>query len=498
MKNLRRQSLSLAKIIALITIFSALSLSPQQLWAQDIDKHDHHDHSNCNHAHDKETTVNEKEHQPDDEKSHQPVEDNHNHNDHQDCDHNENPHKNSGPKEEGHHGSLDKHSEEKHDDHSACNHDHASHNPGLSDPQAAESCSDSVISMSAEEMKRFGIVVKKATTNNLKVSVKARGEITLNRDRIAHIVPRVSGIVLKVYRTLGDFVEKGGVMAIIESRELADAKTDYLSAIKHLELANTVFQREQKLRRKKVSSEQDYLAAKQVFAETEITLQSCEQKLKILGFNKAALKQLPTEPIAELTRFAIRSPFTGRIIKKEIVLGEVITDVKEIFVVADLQTVWVDLDLYRKDADSVKKGQKIIITLPSLRQPLEAVIDYVAPLVDEKTRTTMARVIVNNEDEELRPGTFVTAEIVTNEVEAGVVVARDILQEVGGKTCVFVQDEHGFEPRQVHLGGTNASQVEIVAGLYPGEMVVTKNGFRLKAALETGVGSGCSSPGHVH
>ena len=110
----------------------------------------------------------------------------------------------------------------------------------------------------------------------------------------------------------------------------------------------------------------------------------------------------------------------------------------------------------------------------------------------------MARVIVNNEDAEMRPGTSVTAQIVTNEVEAGVVVARDILQEVGGQTCVFIQDEHGFEPRPVSLGRTNASKVEIVAGLYPGEMVVTKNGFRLKAALETGVGSGCSSPGHVH
>lgn len=485
MKNLKKpQTLSLIRIITLITIFSTLSLGSQQLWAQAVDQHDHHDHSNCSHGTAPETR--QKEFQPD-EKPHQPAKDNHDHSNHQDCDH---PDHQSHPDKEHH--------EEKHDDHSNCNHDHTSHNPGISDPHASESCADSVVHMSAKEIERFGIVVEKATTNNLKVSVKARGKINLNQDRIAHIVPRVSGIVLKIYRSLGDFVEKGGVMAIIESRELADAKTDYLSAIKHRELANSVFQREKKLRRKKVSSEQDYLAAKQAFAETKITLQSCEQRLKILGFNSTALKQLPTKPVTELTRFAVRSPFTGRIIKKEIALGEMITDAKEIFVVADLTTVWIDLDLYRRDANIVKKGQKVIIKLAPQKQPLEAVIDYVAPLVDEKTRTTMARVIVNNEDEELRPGTFVTAEIVTGKVKAGVVVARDILQEVGGKTCVFVQDEHGFEPRPVSLGRTNTGRVEIIAGLHPGEMVVTKNSFRLKAALETGVGSGCGTPGHVH
>ncbi|MCD6535087.1 MAG: efflux RND transporter periplasmic adaptor subunit [Deltaproteobacteria bacterium] len=454
MKNIeKKQTLSWAKIIALITIFSVLSLSPQTLWAQESNKHDHHQDA-----------------------------DKHNHDDHQDC----NLH--------------DQHSEEKHDDHSNCNHghDHASPDPGLLAASIPESCPDSVVSMLAAEMKRFGIVVEKATTNNLEVSVKVRGEITLNSDRTAHIVPRVSGIVLKVYRTLGDFVEKGGVMAIIESRELADAKTDYLSVIKHLELAEIVFKREKKLRRKKVSSEQDHLAAKQAFAETEITLKNCEQRLKILGFNKTELKKLSSEPATELSRFAVRSPFTGHIIKKDIALGEVITDTKEIFVVADLTTVWVDLDLYRKDADSVKKGQKVFITLPSQRRPLAAVIDYVAPLVDESTRTTMARVIINNEDEVLRPGTFITAEIVTKEIAAGVVVDRDILQEVGGQTCVFVQDEHGFEPRPVRLGETNARKVEIIAGLSPGELVVVKNGFRLKAALETGVGSGCGTPGHIH
>jgi len=501
----KQQTLSFFRIFALTTLFSALSLlprtsqesnstfsqafGPQQLFAQEADKNHHHDHSNCSHG---VVPKAEKEQSPGEvyqhDKGHQHKEvsdhvgETHENHDHQDNDH-----------------EVSDHQEKlKHDDHSNCNHDHSSHNHTPANPQAAESCTESAVKMSAEEIKRFGIVVEKVKRNRLEVLAKAQGEISLNRDRMAHIVPRVSGIVQEVRSTLGDFVEKGEIMAILESRELADAKTEYLTATRHLKLAKSVFQREEKLWRKKVSSEQDYLTAERDFAETKITLQSCEQRLRILGFTDAGLKKLPSEPIAELTRFAVRSPFSGRVIKKNIVLGEVISDAVEIFVVADLKTVWVDLDLFRKDADNIRKGQKVMITVSSQTQPIEALIDYVAPLVDEKTRTTLARIVLDNHNEELHPGTFITAEIVTNKISSGVVVARDILQNVGGQTCVFVQDDHGFEPRQVTLGRANEKEVEISAGLHPGEMVVAKNGFRLKAALETGVGSGCSSPGHAH
>ncbi len=487
MKNSKnRTTLSVFRTIALTSLFSALSIlpltsqesnsrfrqafGPQQLFAQQADKNHHHDHSNCSHG----AAPEVESHQHDEDHQHKEIRD-----------HVEESHKNHE-----HQDNL------RDDDHSDCGHDHENH--GHVYPQAAESCSESAVEMSDEEIKRFGIVVEKVQRNRLDILTQARGEISLNRDRMAHIVPRVSGIVQEVRTTLGDFVEKGEIMAILESRELADAKTDYLTATKHLKLARSVFQREEKLWRKKVSSEQDYLTAERDFAETRITLQSCEQRLRILGFNDTDLKKLPSEPIEKLTRFAVRSPFSGRVIKKNIVLGEVISDAVEIFVVADLKTVWVDLDLYRKDSANIRKGQKVMITVSSQTQPREAVIDYVAPLVDEKTRTTLARIVLDNQNEELRPGSFITAEIVTKKIRSGVVVDREVLQNVGGQTCVFIQDDHGFEPRPVTLGRANEKDVVITAGLHPGEMVVAKNGFRLKAALETGVGGGCNSPGHAH
>ena len=507
MKNIEKKPVRILTLTILFTAlgmfsipksilsFKSLQYGSSSLWAQDMNQGDHHEHINCSHSSSGAVAHTDKDHQGCDHLEHS---------DHQDNDHHEkSSHENCNHEEDiqgqhHDHPGEEKKSEIIDEDPPTCSHDHAAHASSSCNANGSEEHSGALVSMSAEDIRRFGIIAETVTSGDLDVAVKVRGEIILNRDRIAHVTPRVTGIVQKVYRSLGDFVEKGGIMAVIESRELADAKTDYLSNVKHLELSRTVFQREKKLRRKKVSSEQDYLAAKQSLAEAEIMLQSCSQRLKILGFGEAELKKLPGEPMAELSRFTVRSPFSGQVIKKEIVFGEVVTDAQEIFVVADLTTVWIDLDLYRNDVDSVKKGQKVIIAIPSQRESIVAEIDYVAPLVDEKTRTTMARIIVNNPGEKLRPGTYVTAEIITREVAAGVVVSRESLQEVGGHTCVFVQDEHGFESRPVSLGEYDSRKVEITSGLLPGETVVTKNGFRLKAALETGVGSGCGSPGHVH
>ena len=514
MKTTEKQpTFNFLKIIALATLFSALGMLPQpalesnsifyqafgpkQTFAQEADKPQHHDHSKCSHSiepkiekelHPAEVTQDNKAHHP--EEVHEPIEDAHDNHDHQNCDHSDNKGlKKSCP------APLNQ-TKLEHDNHSDCNHDHTNSNGSAT--QEVESCSDSEISMSAEEIKRFGIVSEKITRNQLEILTQAPGEISLNQDRMAHIVPRVSGIVQEVLSTLGDFVEKGEIMAIIESRELADAKTEYLTATRRHKLASTGFQREEKLWRKKISSEQDYLTAEKDLAETRIALQSCEQKLRILGFTEAELKKLPTEPTAELTRFAVRSPFSGQVIEKKIILGEVISNAVEIFVVADLRTVWVDLDLYHKDAGKIKKGQKVLISVSSEAAPIEAVIDYVAPTTNPKTRTTQARVVLDNPTGDLRPGSFINAQIVTSRINSEVVVAREVLQDIGGRTCVFIQDEHGFEPRPVSLGKTTEKEVVIVAGLLPDEMLVTKNSFRLKAALETGVGSGCSSPGHSH
>ena len=148
------------------------------------------------------------------------------------------------------------------------------------------------------------------------------GEIVPNADRVAHVVPRVPGVVREVRKVLGDHVRKGEILLVLDSKELADNKAAFLSAREKLDLAQSNYDREEDLWKKKISPTQDYLQAKQALTEARIELRSAEQKLHALGFSDAYLAQLPSQPDVSYIRYEVIAPFDGVIIEKHVALGE--------------------------------------------------------------------------------------------------------------------------------------------------------------------------------
>jgi cobalt-zinc-cadmium efflux system membrane fusion protein len=352
------------------------------------------------------------------------------------------------------------------------------------------------IELSKEQISEFGIELATATGGKIDVYVNLPGEVAVNADRMAHIVPRVSGVVGKVKKKLGDAVKAGEVMAVIRSRDLADAKAGYLAAIERYDLAKTISEREEKLWKEKISSEQDYLDAKKGFAEAKIEMRSVEQKLHALGFSEEYLEKLPLEQESQLTKFEITAPFDGTVIDKHITLGEVVGDDADVFVIADLSSVWVDLHVYPKDLMKIKKGQMVYISTGQMIPDAEGVISYVGPVVGAESRTALARVVLPNSTGVFRPGLFITARVAIDNIEADVIVPKDAIQTLDGKKCVFIKDEHGFEPAFVSLGQSNNGFVQVTSGLGPGRQYVTKGAFELKAKIVTSTLD--SHAGHGH
>jgi cobalt-zinc-cadmium efflux system membrane fusion protein len=373
---------------------------------------------------------------------------------------------------------------EHHKDHD--DHDHEGHGD------------DSIVRISEEDMKRFGIEVDKAGAGAFDQHIRVPGEIVINSDLLAHIVPRVSGVVQQVRKNLGDFVKKGEIMAVIGSRELADAKAAYLTSIERFHLAEPLLEREEKLWKKKISPEQDFLDAKKNLAEAKIEMQSAKHKLYALGLTMKDIKEIPSESAELLTAFDITAPFNGTIIEKHMTHGEVVREDDDIFVIANLDTVWVDLRVPQKDVCSIKKGQEVTISGNANATEAEGIIDYVHPLIDEKTRTKLVRVVLDNTSGLFQPGTFVTADVLVEKCNAKVVVAKSVIQDVDGKSCVFVHNGQGFLPRPVTIGRSNTGHVEITAGLETGEIIVTQNSFRIKAQLEKAAGGEQAGHGHSH
>jgi membrane fusion protein, heavy metal efflux system len=331
-------------------------------------------------------------------------------------------------------------------------------------------------------MKEFGVETATAGPGTLQVHDILSGEIAFNSDKLAHIVPRVPGVVREVYKNLGDTVHAGEVLAVIESRDLADAKAAYLAAVERLTLAQTNFTREESLWQKKITAEKEYLESKQVLAEVRITLRSAEQKLHALGFSEHYLKELPNHPETSFIRYEIASPLDGTVVEKHIVLGEVIKEDSDPFVVADLSSVWVDLKVHQQDLSHIQIGQTAVIKGAADLQT-EGKIFFISHIVAENSRMAIARLVIPNPDGRWRPGLFVTGRVMIDEVSTALVVPKDALIRMDGQTCVFVQTHDGFVPHVVSLGRSNDKTVEITAGLDAGRVYAARGAYTLKSEL---------------
>jgi cobalt-zinc-cadmium efflux system membrane fusion protein len=353
------------------------------------------------------------------------------------------------------------------------------------------------VDMAPETAQSSGIEIKAAGPVRMNVLLALPGEIGLNKNKMAHVVPRLSGVVAEVRKNLGDRVKKGEVIAVIDSRELAAAKTEYIESVHRLEFAQASFVREESLWKKKISPEQDYLASRHALEEAEIAKQASEQKLLALGLSQEVLDSLAIEPEGKvvdrevrtpfvakaLTRYELKSPLDGMIIEKRVSTGEAIKEDADIFVIADLSTLWGEITVYPKDLRAVRVGQPVTVRSKELNLETTGRVSFVGPLVGEQTRTAKAHVDIPNPQGLWRPGLFVTVELVQEEVLAPVAVSADAIQTFRDWNVVFIQSGSQFEVRPLELGRSDGKWVEVLSGLSPGEKYAAGNSFVLKADL---------------
>ncbi|MBT3200416.1 MAG: efflux RND transporter periplasmic adaptor subunit [Phycisphaerales bacterium] len=200
----------------------------------------------------------------------------------------------------------------------------------------------------------------------------------------------------------------------------------------------------------------------------------------------------------QFSRYALRAPFDGTIVKKHIVMGESVDESAEVFAIANLSDVWVDLAISQDNISLVHEGYAVTVTLPN-GMKTEGKVAFISPIVAADTRTAMARVVLPNPERLLRPGTFVDAAIKIPADKEAVVIPKTAIQLVHDHTCVFVLKGMQFELREVVTGVTDGTQIEILKGLQAGESVASVNAFHLKAEFaKLGAGDAGAHAGHSH
>ena len=190
-----------------------------------------------------------------------------------------------------------------------------------------------------------------------------------------------------------------------------------------------------------------------------------------------------------LQEYEVKSDIAGTVVQKDVVLGESVGGDKTIYVIVDLSTVWVNLNVYRQDFAKLRVGERLFLEAAGLPEKIEGVISYISPFGAESTQTMLARAEVPNEKGMLRPGLFVSADVVLEEQEVDVAVKENAIQTVEEKEVVFVQEGDSFEARTVKLGRRDGEVAEVVSGILPGEKYAAKNSFVLKAQIGKGEAS---------
>jgi cobalt-zinc-cadmium efflux system membrane fusion protein len=352
--------------------------------------------------------------------------------------------------------------------------------------------------LSPAQAKEAGITTDTIKAGTISRQIKLTGEVFFNQDRIVHLVPRISGVVASVNKKLGDHVKQGELMAVIHSRELTDIKSEYLSAIERIANAKINFEREKSLWEKKIISERQYLESKQDYIETRIEMQSAERKLHAMGFSEKDIADLPNQPHETLFQYRLTAPSDGIIIEKHMVQGELVTTESPVFIIADTTSLWVDLQVYPKDLASVKTGQKVFVSAQEGSLTAEGIISFLSPIINQETRTAMARVELSDKNNKWRAGLFATA-IVSLDQENNsdtLVVPNSAIQTIDGKPSIFIVTSKGYFPVTVATGQSNSTHVEILSGVTAGQTYVSNGSFELKAKVVTSTLDGHAGHGH--
>lgn len=381
----------------------------------------------------------------------------------------------------------------QHDEHD--DHDHAAHEEHTKHKDSHDDHDDEAIKLDPTMAKKFGITTAQAQAGHIATHLNLTGEVVFDADKMAHVTPAVSGMVSQVLASVGDQVTRGQVLARLSSRELASLRSEWLACKARLELADENATRDERLFQDKVGTERAMLQSRQLAREAQIQFSLAENALHALGFAREQIQQIESENFG-LNQYDMIAPIDGVVTQRHLNMGENIAPENKdaAFVIADMRRVWVNLAVYQRDLAKIKAGQHVLLQFGHHLPDAESHITFITPSMDEQTRTLTARVVLDNPNQQWRPGLFVTGKVVVSEKAAAVVVPRSAVVELDQGPVVFVMHDEGFEPIPVKLGEADESHVQILEGLDVGQVYVATNAFALKAQLQ----KGAFGDGHAH
>ena len=326
-----------------------------------------------------------------------------------------------------------------------------------------------VVELTAAQINSAGIEVIKVTPTAVADVVIAPGEVNLNAYRSTRVTTRIEAQIIERKAKLGEHVTRGQPLVTLSSVEMAEAQGALL-------VADREWKRVRKLGRK-VVSERRYI-------EAQITRQQTLGKVLAYGMTEQQANSLLQQGKASSATgsFVLLSPQDGTIISDDFIVGELAEPGRLLFSITDESMLWVDARLTPDQAVLVDVGQVATIRAGDLALPGKVI--QARHALDERTRTLSVRIAVDNPDDRLHPGLFVTAEIQgKHQAMAITVPVTAVLRSPDGDWQVFVEEESGrYAPKEVEVRRTVGDRM-VVTGLADGEHIVSKGAFFIQSEI---------------
>ncbi|MFA6915335.1 MAG: efflux RND transporter periplasmic adaptor subunit [Parachlamydiales bacterium] len=342
---------------------------------------------------------------------------------------------------------------------------------------------DHLIALTEDQIDGAKITTEKTRPGYLIQQVRAPAKVIVPPQSVVHLVPKVSGVVAKIYKQIGDSVKANETIALIESREMAEAKANYLASLRRYEIKKTMFSKEKQLQEKKLTTDFDLLEAEIAAEESKIDVELGLHRLLSFGLTQGAIDQLPQEKGEDLRYYELKAPMKGTIVNIEIAPGEFISSEKDVLTLADLNERWLEIDVPPSHQNAVKKGLPTSAKA-SHGDTCETKLLCYKPVVEENTRTLKAYALLDTANHPWTPGTYVTVVIDSETTRFPIVVPKTAIQKIDGHDVVFVANHEGFEIRPVHVGPQDNVRIAVIEGLRKGEEIAISNTFLLKAEHE--------------
>lgn len=332
------------------------------------------------------------------------------------------------------------------------------------------------LTMSPADVAAAGIKTEEVRPGDLSTSVIAPAMVDAEIRGEGMLTAHVPGTVVQINNRLGDRVQAGDTLALVESPDAAALAAARDVAESHLTLARSILQRETSLYEQMVTPRQDMERA-----QADVEAAEAETRRA-----RAAADAAHVRPDGRTV--AVTTPVGGMITSRTAELGQYVRAETELFRVSDPKYIDIDAAVTVQDAQRIRAGDRARVTTRA-GVTADAVVRSVSPTVNEQTRTANVVLDPVSPITVLTPGELVQAEIMPrNAANYGAVVPDEAIQNVNGRSVVFVRTQAGFSIRPVVVGARSAGMDSITSGLNPGETIATANAFLLKAELGKGAG----------